>query len=88
MASRTELHAGDHIVVPENNTNTFPIDPGILATRETVEVRTNRWLTTMHGGLGAGYYAYIWGPLPFAFGRVPPERFQLLRLAPITGRGG
>jgi len=24
--------------------------------------------------VGAGFYASVWGPLPFAFGQVPPER--------------
>ena len=26
-----------------------------------------------YAGIGAGFYASSWGPLPFAFGRVPPE---------------
>jgi hypothetical protein len=33
--------------------------------------------------LGAGFYASVWGPLPFAFGEVPPERYLIARLAPI-----
>jgi hypothetical protein len=37
---------------------TFP-GPSLLAT----------WNETM----GAGFYASLWGPLPFVFGHVPPE---------------
>ena len=30
-------------------------------------------LTSMSGPIGAGFYSSTWGPVPFAFGSVPPE---------------
>jgi len=38
------------------------------------------FLATLSPRLGAGFYVDEWGPLPFAFGRVPPERYVLLEI--------
>jgi len=38
------------------------------------------WMTTMDPSLGAGFYLYRHGPLPFAVGRVPDEEYLLMRL--------
>ena len=35
------------------------------------------WLATMDYRLGAGIYSYLWGPLPFAFGLVPPYPYLI-----------
>ena len=39
-------------------------------------------LTTFNQPVGAGFYSSIWGPLPFAFGRVPPESVSVYVLQP------
>jgi len=36
---------------------------------------------------GAGFHAHVFGPLPFAFGPVPPERYQILQLTPRADPG-
>ena len=46
-----------------------------------------RWLSTMSKPLGAGFYSSVWGPLPLAFGRVPPEDADIYR-AVSTRSGG
>jgi hypothetical protein len=56
--------------------------PSIVESQETIELRMRSWLTTMNRTCGAGYYSAVWGPLPFAFGPVPAERYQILRMAP------
>jgi hypothetical protein len=43
------------------------------------------WLATMNLQVGAGFYADVFGPLPFAFGRVPPERFTVYKVSPDPG---
>jgi hypothetical protein len=71
---------GDVVVVPETNTNLFSLPEwpvlGVL------EIPTARWISTMNFQLGAGFYADVFGPLPFAIGPVPPERFTILEVAP------
>jgi 4-amino-4-deoxy-L-arabinose transferase-like glycosyltransferase len=68
------------IVIPENNTNIFGVPAGVPALQQLVEIKTNPWIATMQPGVGAGFYASVWGPLPFAFGAVPPERYHLVTL--------
>jgi hypothetical protein len=36
------------------------------------------WLSTMQKQMGAGFYSDVWGPLPFAFGFVPPEQYDFV----------
>ena len=75
---RSRLTAGDRVAIPMNNSNLFrlPADAGAPLARS--EVATLPFLTTMSHGLGAGFYADVWGPLPLAFGRVPPEQYLVL----------
>ena len=42
----------------------------------------NLGITTAQRELGAGFYSADWGPLPFAIGPVPPERYALIQLGP------
>lgn len=46
----------------------------------TLNVPISTWLTTMDSSLGAGFYLYRHGPLPFAFGKVPDEEYLVLEL--------
>ena len=67
------LKPGDTLVVPVNNTSLFPINSGTATLRETIAVSGPRRLTTWSTPAGAGFFAAAEGPLPFAFGHVPPE---------------
>ena len=67
------LKPGDTLVVPENNTSLFPVNPETATLRETIAVSGPRRLTTWSTPAGAGFFAAAEGPLPFAFGNVPPE---------------
>jgi len=87
MEHRATPWDGDHdrgepgqlIAIPDNNCNIAPFK----WTSETVvdfEDSTRSYATTMHYMRAAGFYAEVWGPLPFTFGPVPPERFRVERL--------
>jgi len=65
---------GDRLAIPMNNSNTTPPDPHIAHPWKALLVNGPRHLTTTSRDTGAGFYASEWGPLPFAFGNVPPER--------------
>jgi len=78
-STRSQLQPGDLMVLPFNNTNLVPI-PKEKAERLTIlELPVLPWLTTMSRPMGAGFYMDILGPLPFAFGAVPPEKYYILR---------
>jgi hypothetical protein len=71
------LKPGDTLVVPENNTSLFPVNSETATLRETIAVSGPRRLTTWSTPAGAGFFAAAEGPLPFAFGRVPPENVSV-----------
>lgn len=73
-------HPGDLIVLPFNNTNLVAIPKESVERVTAIELPASRWVATMSRSLGAGFYMDILGPLPFAFGAVPPEKYYVLRL--------
>ena len=73
-AERTLLQRGDIVATPENNTNFAPLGPELVVLREIILTKGPRWLTTMKGEVGAGFYASSRGFLPFALGDIPSDR--------------
>lgn len=87
----SRLQPGDRLVVPSNNTycQLPPTDAGPSV--EQWQVPSCRWLGTMCKSLRAGFYAdnyvasphdpllltVLSGPLPYTFGRVPPDSYQV-----------
>jgi dolichyl-phosphate-mannose-protein mannosyltransferase len=80
---RLGMHPGDLMILPDNNTNVlFPL-PGIpMSMVSVIELPSSRWLTTLEPWLGAGFYSELVGPLPFAFGPVPPDRYYVAVIGP------
>jgi len=68
------LKSGDTFVVPANNAGLHSSRLDTRTGRTVFSVPKSSFLATMDKSVGAGFYASIDGPLPFAFGRVPPER--------------
>jgi 4-amino-4-deoxy-L-arabinose transferase-like glycosyltransferase len=80
------LKLGEILVVPASNTSTQLPDARNTRLLDVVTVSGPAWLTTWNPAEGAGFYASANGPLPFAFGHVPPETVfvYLLQSAPST----
>jgi hypothetical protein len=76
------LKLGDLLAIPSNNTNLLPPDPGKAVLLEKIVVPERYPLTTFNELVGAGFYSSVWGPLPFAFGRVSPESVSVFALQP------
>jgi hypothetical protein len=74
------LSPGDAVVVPIDNSYLFPLPGQSVVPWFAHEVNWSSWVSTMDGTLGAGYYSDGWGPLPFVFARVPPERYLVYRV--------
>ena len=76
-SGRLEQLPGDFVVIPGQNSNTGLL-PDKIATLEHIVVAANfPWLATLSTQTGAGFYSDRWGPLPFAFGIIPPEKFYV-----------
>jgi 4-amino-4-deoxy-L-arabinose transferase-like glycosyltransferase len=72
-------HPGDIVVVPVNNTNQFKLaEENALMRAVDIPVRSR--VATMSTEMGAGFYSSVWGPLPFAVGPVPNERYYMVRV--------
>ena len=71
----SQFYPGDFVVVPENNTNITPPPKEWTRLVETLRIPSGKWITTMN--YGAGLYSDAFGPLPFAVGTVPPERYDI-----------
>jgi 4-amino-4-deoxy-L-arabinose transferase-like glycosyltransferase len=72
----SKIAPGDIIIVPGNNTNTFPIDPTIADHVGYIELPSSPWVTTRSSDHTAGFYSHLFGLLPFVFESVPPERYD------------
>jgi 4-amino-4-deoxy-L-arabinose transferase-like glycosyltransferase len=79
---KRNVTAADLIIQPANNTNRVRIPEGMIDSSELVTIDGKQWVTTLREDRAAGFYSSIWGPLPFAFGPVPPEEYRLIRLRP------
>ena len=71
--------AGDIMVIPANNTSLFALPPENVGLIEELNYPQPLWLTTMSRGGIAGFYSSVWGPLPWAFTQVLPERYSIVR---------
>jgi 4-amino-4-deoxy-L-arabinose transferase-like glycosyltransferase len=83
-----QLHPGDDVVVsrkwvplPKEEDGGLHLPKNLSYQDEgSFELTNSSGAATMNWELGAGFYSSRYGPLPFTFGHVPPERFQLLRV--------
>ena len=73
----TNIQAGDTIVTPMSGSNRLKFRASSYLD-ESFELPVCSWLTTMGAECGAGFYSELWGPLPFVFGPVPPERYEVI----------
>jgi Dolichyl-phosphate-mannose-protein mannosyltransferase len=75
--------SGDYLAVAES-ARLFEMRPEFVTSRDVIEIPMRVGITTAQNQIGAGFYSADTGPLPFAIGPVPPERYELIRLGPRT----
>ena len=76
--SEPGIVSGDLVIIPVNNTNislTLPATTG-----RTEQVNFPQFLLATMSPKTAGFYSSIWGPLPWSFARIPPERYLVFRV--------
>jgi hypothetical protein len=74
------IRPGDFVAVPENNARFAGFPPDVAFEKVAVlEFPNPSGAALLNWQLGAGFYSSYWGPLPFAFGLAPPERYVLFR---------
>lgn len=70
---------GDFLAVAGND-RLFELRPEFVTSRYAIQIPMRLGITTIQRELGPGFYSSDLGPLPFAIGPVPPERYELIRL--------
>ena len=75
---RTMLAVGDVVVMPANNTALIGLPPGAARVAARIELEPMPLVSTMRPHTDAGFYSDVWGPLPFAFGPVPSETYEVM----------
>jgi 4-amino-4-deoxy-L-arabinose transferase-like glycosyltransferase len=72
--------SGDVLIVPLSNSNVTRTPP-LPTTGPPEQIDYSQFLlTTMSPELRAGFYSSRWGPLPWVFGRIPPEQYLIFRI--------
>ena len=82
---RPVVEVGDLMVVPSNNSNISTLPPDMFRLTDTRTAMPFRWIGTVQKHLGAGFYSDRWGPLPFAFGWVKPEAYEIFVVGTFGG---
>jgi 4-amino-4-deoxy-L-arabinose transferase-like glycosyltransferase len=85
---RTKLNPGDYVITPVNNSVYPLLEKDYVAYREALQRGGGRWVNTMLGPSGAGFYSSLFGPLPFRLGPGAPETYFVTQVGPsIVNRG-
>lgn len=74
---RTEHSEGDIVIIPLDNSNLARPKGGLFTLTGQVQEQPLGWLSVMKKEW-AGFYNSHRGPLPFAIGEVPPQRFLIV----------
>lgn len=77
LSSPEKVLLGDNVIIPDNSTNAIAVPLPPASKIATTQQHTYRWLAVMDSAVGAGFYSASWGPLPYAFGTVPPENYEI-----------
>jgi 4-amino-4-deoxy-L-arabinose transferase-like glycosyltransferase len=67
----------DIIAYAFNNTNYFRLPEPQTQLIDSLTSGSVPWIATMNNRAGAGFYSDVFGPLPFVFGTIPPERYNI-----------
>lgn len=82
VAWQSRLGEGDFLAIPLNNTNVKLPGPKHTHLSEVLLFPGPCGMTTASEPMGAGFHTSFFGPLPFAFGRIPPESVLVYIIEP------
>lgn len=78
LVQNAPIHPGDVMIVPSNNADYFPVprpaDPVVEMTQPIMP-----YVATFAPETGAGFYSSVRGPVPWAFARTAPARFEAFK---------
>jgi len=75
-----DLHPGDVVAFAYNNTQIVGLPKSKTGPTERFEVGPALPAATMRSLAGAGFYASVFGPLPFRLGAMARERYSMIEV--------
>lgn len=78
--SRSLMLKGDILVISDNASNPIIMKEGDTSDIERISVDVPAWIATMSPEVSARFYGGRGLSLPFAFGRVKPEQYNIYRM--------
>jgi hypothetical protein len=85
--SEANFATNDLMALPSNNANVVPPPIEAVEVIRTMPARAGAWIATHNPLMYAGFYSSEFGPLPYCWGAVPPESYQVVRFKiPVSGR--
>lgn len=81
-----KLQQGDLMIVPTGLSGVFKTEDSVKL-MGSMQVATLPMLATMERGVGAGFHWHGMGPLPYAFGFVPPQVYSFWHVGEPEGLG-
>ena len=76
---RPAVAAGDLIIKPDGISNPIALPPETVRLEGELLLDGPAGLSTMSIPAGAGFYSDVWGPIPYVFGPIPPERYRIFK---------
>jgi hypothetical protein len=74
---RSQLIPGDIVIIPLNNTSLYHLPDHYIPLRDSLISNPLPRLSCMNYFAGAGFFSDVWGPMPFVFGNIPPEKYYI-----------
>lgn len=75
--AKCTLHRGDVLIIPANAAETTALPDKYRDFSEEISIPLDQHVITERWQMGSGFYGAYFGPLPFAFGSIPDERYVL-----------
>jgi hypothetical protein len=81
----TAWSTGDVLVLALENSNVTVPDRKLLSAARTAYFAQSALAATMCQARAAGFYAVVWGPMPFSLGTPPPQKYAVTILQQPEG---
>lgn len=77
---KTVLVPGDRVVMAIDGSNVFKLPTRRSHLIGNESFASSRWISVMSRERSAGFYASVWGSLPYSFGGQSPDRYRVFRM--------
>jgi hypothetical protein len=82
---KVTLRPGDVLITPDNAAETTSLPAEFVHSSRELDIPLSEPVITERWRMAAGFYGSYFGPIPFTFGAVAPERYELQEIgSPVS----